>query len=237
MQRHIGFLTFLVVLTMVVSGCGQGDANGSDATAFGEEGFQYKDGEMIGWVVNKTEQAIEMEIAEWVKRDSDSGTEEGYAYYASYSEETAVTYEDGTEATIDDIKDGQNLLVNPPAKNNDFKGHADEIVILDMTYEQKYEKFLAHRGGLKLVVMHEAGTLPPDEMRDPLFENAGAILADTDERLGAAWIEYNPDYVVDYKEDLGIEQFPVILVFNREDVLLKAYDVEEVYDFLRNLKE
>lgn len=217
-----------------MSGCGK---SGSDAAAFGEEGFQYKDDEMIGWVVSKKDQVIEMEISAWKKRNSNSETEEGYAYYASFSDETAITYEDGTEASVDDIKNGHNLLVTPPAKGNDFKGHADEIVILDMTYEQKYEKFLAHRGGYNIVVMHESGTSLRDEMRDPLFENAGSILAGTDQRVGTAWIEYNPDYAVDYKEELEIEQFPVILVFGQEELLFKSTNVDEVYEFLEEIKE
>ncbi|MCM3611653.1 hypothetical protein M4S82_10350 [Planococcus sp. MERTA32b] len=234
MQRVIGSILVLVIGIMGVSGCGK---SGSDATAFGEEGFHHKDDEMIGWVVNTKDHVIEMEISEWKKRDSNSETEEGYAYYASFSEETAIAYEDGTEASVDDIKDGHNLMVFPPAKGNDFKGHADEIVILDMTYEQKYEKFLAHRGGFNIVVMHESGTSLPDEMRDPLFENAGAILAETGQRVGTAWIEYNPDYVVDYKEELDIEQFPVILVYSQEELLFKSTNVDEVYEFLEEIKE
>lgn len=238
MRRKTFILILLLIGILVTSACGRGGANGSDAIAFGEEGFQYEDDQMIGsvWVVNKKDHVIEMDISEWVKRDSDSETEEGYAYYAGVSEETALTYEDGTEASIDDIKNGQNILVNPPAKGDDFKGHADEIVILDMTYEQKYEKFLAHRGGFNIVVMHESGTSPPDEMRDPLFENAGAILADTDQLVKASWIEYDPDFVVDYKEELDIEQFPVILVYGQEELLFKSTNVEEVYKFLEEIK-
>lgn len=233
MRLKLPHLIISLLLLVVLSACGQGAGNGD-----GNSSGQYEDEKMIGevWTVHENKSVIELDISEWVKRDSNSETEEGYAYYASFSAETAVTYEDGTEASIDDIKNGQKLLVHPPAKGNDFEGHADEIVLLEQTYEEKYEKMLAHRGGYNIVIIYDDANAP-GQMQDALFENAGTILADTEQRLGAALIEYDPDYVVDYKEELEIEQFPVILVFGQQELLFKAYDEEKVYDFFWDKKE
>ncbi|WP_156911701.1 hypothetical protein [Salibacterium aidingense] len=48
------------------------------------------------------------------------------------------------------------------------------------------------------------------------------------------WRPYQKDYVVDYKEELNVEKFPVILVFNREELVFKTNKVEELYEFFKN---
>lgn len=45
------------------------------------------------------------------------------------------------------------------------------------------------------------------------------------------------DYIVDYKEELDIEQFPDLLVFDDEELKFKGYEVEELYEFFRDLSE
>ncbi|MFZ4453743.1 hypothetical protein [Salibacterium aidingense] len=47
------------------------------------------------------------------------------------------------------------------------------------------------------------------------------------------WRPYQNDYVVDYKEELNVEKFPVILVFNREELVFKTNKVEELYEFFK----
>lgn len=244
-QRHIRFLTFLLLSMMVVSGCGEGEENNSGDNSSGDNGEypygHYEDDKMIGTAstVNNKENIIEVDISEWTKRDwkGPNLTSEGYYYNARFSEDTAITYEGGTSASIDDIKNGQKVLVTPPANDDNFEAHADEIVLLDMTYEEKYWRLLSHIDGYNIVVMYEYGDPPPMQMQEPLYENTVGILEGTEYDVVGASVEYDSNYVVDFKEELDIEQFPVILVYNQEELLLKAYEVEEVYEFFRSLKE
>lgn len=243
MRRKSLLLIFLLIGILAVSACGKGSENAGEVSSEEAEEYpygHYEDDKMIGtaWIANKEKDFIEIDISEWKKRDrkGPAMTDEGYVYNASFSEETAFAYEDGTAATIDDIKNGQKVLVNPPAKDDDFEGHADEIVLLDMTYEEKYWRFLSHIEGINIVVMYEYGNPPPAEMQDSLFENASSILMGEHDVV-ASWVEYDPDYVVDFKEELDIEQFPVIFVYDQEELLFKSNDTDAVYAFLEGLKE
>lgn len=237
MGRKTFLLIFILAGMLVVSACGQGSAiNGASS---GNSSSSYDDDQMIGhvWTVDQTENIIEVDISEWAKRDSNSDTDEGYSYFADFSKETAITYEDGTIASVEDLKNGQKLLVNPPMKGDDYKGHADEIVLLDMTYEEKYRKLLSHREGYNIVVMYENEMLPPEQSYETLFMEANSILQGTDHQVWASGIEYDPNYVVDYKAELNIEQFPVYLIFNETEFLLKSYTVDEIYSYFEDLKK
>ncbi|TAA71711.1 hypothetical protein [Planococcus salinarum] len=245
MRRKTFLLILLLLGMLVLQACGQGGENSSGDNSSGDNGEypygHYEDDKMIGkvWAVHDTENVIELDISEWKKRDlKGPGMEDiGYVFNATYSEETSFTYEDGTEASIEEVKSGHKLLINPPARGDDFEGHADEVVLLEMTYKEKYGRLLSHIDGYNIVVMYEPGNPPPPEMQDSLFEEVGKIVEGTEHDVVASWIEYDPNFVVNYKEELDIEQFPVIFVYNQEELLLKAYEVEKVYDFLRDLKE
>ena len=198
---------------------------------------QYKDDEMIGTVWEVNEDRIVVDISEWKKRDrKENTTDEGYSYIAKITEETDINHEDGTEASIDAIKQGQKVMVNPP-EENDFEGHPDEIILLEMSDEEKYSRLLSHIDGFNIVVMYEFGETVPMEMQDSMYGDVLNILEGTEHKAVAAWVEYNADYIVDYKKEFGIEQFPAILVFNKEEILFKTYQVDELYDYFRNLKE
>lgn len=244
MQRKIHFLIVLLVSMAVASACGT-DRNDSGGNSTGNNGEypygHYEDDKMIGTAssVNKTENIIEVDISEWSKRDwkGPDLTSEGYYYNARFTEETSITYEDGAPASIDDIKNGQKVLVNPPANGDTSEAHADEIVLMDMTYEEKYWRLLSHIDGFNIVVMYEYGNSPPPEMQEPMYENVLAILEGTEHDVVGGYVEYDSSFVVDFKEELEIEQFPVIFVYDQTELLFKGYEVEELYDFFRDLKE
>ena len=247
MRLKLFYLIILLLLVLLMSACGQGveetiyDDSGEVAAGdAGESRYgNYEDDKMIGTSgpPDKEKKILGVNISEWEKRnDGPVTTDEGIGYDAHYDEETIVRNEDGTEASLDDIKVGQKVQVNPP-RGDSFEGYAEEIIVLDMTFEEKYDQLLAHSDGIRIVVMYEYGERTPDEMQEPLFEEANNILEETGMQVNASWHEYDKDFLVDFKEELKIEQFPVILVFDREDLLAKAYEVEEIYEFLRGMAQ
>lgn len=233
-QKNIFFVFFLFTI-LFISACSISSGD-SGEYPYGH----YEDDKMIGtvWEVNKNENSIVIDISEWEKRDRKGPgiTDEGYKYTAKLSKETNIKNEDGTEASIDDLKKGQKVLVNPP-RGNGFEGHTNEIVLLEMSYKEKYSRLLSHIDGFNIVVMYEDGEELPKEMQDSIYGDVLNILEDTEHKVVAAWVQYDDNYVVDYKEALDIKRMPVMLVFNQEELLFKAYNVEDLYDFFNNLKE
>jgi hypothetical protein len=229
------FLVFFLFIILFISACSTSSGD-NEVYSYGH----YEDDKMIGtvWEVNKNENSIVVDISEWEKRDRKGPeiTDEGYSYTAKLSKESNIINEEGTELSIDDIKKGQKVLVNPP-RGNDFEGHTDEIVLLEMSYKEKYSRLLSHIDGFNIVVMYEDGKKLPKEMQDSIYGDVLNILEGTEHKAVAAWVLYDENYVVDYKEALDIERMPVMLVFNQEELLFKAYNIDDLYDFFKNLKE
>lgn len=238
------YLGSLLFTALTLSACGSGATDTVEETISDNEidqsaAVHFEDDKMIGTSgpPDKEKKILGVNISEWEKRnDGPVTTDEGIGYDAFYDDETIVRNEDGTDASLDDIKLGQKIQVNPP-RGDSFEGYAEEIIILDMTYEEKYEQLLAYSDGINIVVMYEYGVKTPDEMQVPLFEEANNILEETGMQVNASWHEYDKDFLVDFKEELEIEQFPVILVFDRQNLLVKAYEVEEIYEFLRGMAQ
>ena len=200
----------------------------------------FEDDKMIGnvWEVSRNTNSIVVDISYWEKRDSKGPNlnSEGYSYSAKLSKDTKIKNEDGSKASIDDIKKGQKVLVNPP-RGNEFEGYADEIVLLEMSYKEKYSRLLSHLDGFNIVVMFEDGEKLPEEWQDSIYGEVLKVLEGTEHKAVAAWVPYGENYVVDYKEELQIEQMPVILVFNQEKLLYKFYNVDDLYDYFKSMND
>ncbi|KMJ59112.1 hypothetical protein AB685_08600 [Bacillus sp. LL01] len=208
-------------------------ACGTNPLTNGENPYShYEDDKMIGKVWEVSGNSVEVDISEWVKRNrkGPNQTDEGYSYMANLTKETAIKFEDGKEASIEDMKKGQKVLVNPPSEGS-FEGTPEEIILLEMTYEEKYARLLSHVDGYNLDVMFEEGSILPSELQETLYEKIREL---ADEEVVATWMVYDEEYVVDYKEELGIGEFPVMLVFDREKLIFKANDVEELYEFFED---
>ncbi|MCG1021450.1 hypothetical protein [Sutcliffiella horikoshii] len=222
-MRHSSFVLILFGILFLT-------ACGSQAVEYEESTYShFEDNKMIGNVWDVSTGRVEVDISEWEKRDrkGPNGTDEGYLYIAKVGEETTIKHEDGTEASIEDLKRGQKVLVTPP-RGGSFEGTPEEIILLEMTYEEKYARLLSHVDGYNLVVMYEEGSTLPAELQESLYEE---ILDITDEEVVATWRPYDEEYVVDYKEELGIPEFPIMLVFDKEKLVYKTNDVEELYEF------
>lgn len=232
-QKKISFFVFILFTILFISACGK-SAGDNGEYLYGH----YEDDKMIGtvWEVMKSEDSIVVDISEWENRDRKGSemTDEGYTYKANLSDETVFKHEDGTKASLDDIKIGQKVLVNPPRKN-DYEGQPNEIILLEMSYEEKYSRLLSHIDGFNIVVMYEDGEMLPKEMQESMYGDVLNILEGTEYEAVAAWVPYDENYVVDYKEALDIKRMPAVLVFNQEELLIKAYNVDDLYDFFKNL--
>ncbi len=152
------------------------------------------------------------------------------------SDQTVIKDEEYNETSLEDIKRGQKVLVNPP-RDDSFEGHPNEIIFLEMTYEEKYSRLLPHTDGMNIVIMYRENEPVPSELQETMYERAMNILEGTEYRATAGWVPYDNDYVVDFKEELDIEQFPVILVFDGKELIFKGYSDEDLYDFFRTLTE
>ncbi|MBM4763749.1 hypothetical protein [Bacillus sp. B15-48] len=218
-----------------ISACGE-SAEDNGEYPYGH----YEDDKMIGSVseVNNSGSTIVVDISEWEKRDRKGPgmTDEGYSYEAKITDKTVIKYEEDNETSIDDIKKGQKVLVNPP-RGDGFEGHPDEIILIEMTYEEKYSRLLSHTDGMNIVIMYKDGETLPMEMQETVYENVMNILEGTEHRASAAWVPYDEKFIVDYQEELDIEQFPAMLVFDGKELIFKGYSVDELYDSFRNLIE
>lgn len=224
-------LLIFIFTVSIISACGESTED-NEEYPYGH----YKDDKMIGIVseVNNSESTIVVDISEWEKRDRKGPdmTEEGYEYNAKVTNNTIIKYEEGTETSIEYVQKGQKVLVHPPRENG-FEGHPDEIILLEMTYEEKYSQLLSHTDGINIVIMYKDGETLPLEMQETVYENVMNILEGTDYTATAGWVPYDKNYIVDYKEELDIEQFPAMLVFDGKELIYKGYSVDELYDFFR----
>lgn len=225
-MRHSSFRLILFGM-LFLTACGSQAVENEESTY-----SQFEDEKMIGKVWEVREGSVEVDISEWEKRgrEGPNGTDEGYSYIAKVEKETTIKHEDGTEVFIKDLKRGQKVLVTPP-RGGSFEGTPDEIILLEMTYEEKYARLLSHVDGYNLVVMYEEGSTLPAELQETLYEE---ILDITDEEVVATWRAYDKEYVVDYKEELGIAEFPIMLVFDKEKLVYKTNVVEELYEFFED---
>lgn len=185
----------------------------------------YEDDKMIGTVenVDMDHNLINVDISEWHKRDVRGGIDDyGVSISVEITDVSVIRHEDGRSEKLENIKPGQKVLVNPP-RGNKSKTVTEEFILLEMTYEEKYSRLLSHlEDKLRIVVMHEGNY--PEELDQRILRNMGQ------DTVGS-WMEYDDNFFVDYKKELNIEHFPVILVFSSEELIFKTYDVEELYDF------
>ncbi len=190
----------------------------------------YEDDKMIGFVqeVDKSKDTVVVDISEWEKRDRKGSvlTDEGYSYIAEMTDETVIELENGSNAILDNVKEGQKVLVNPPV-GKEFEGRAQEVILLDMTHEEKYSGLLSHTDGLNIVVMYEEG--------EPISIDIENIMQNIEHKTVGRQMPYPNDFVVDYKSELDFEELPIILVFNREELVFKTHNVDELYNFMETL--
>lgn len=104
-------------------------------TACGDKPYgHYEDDKMIGIVenVDAEKSQLVVDISEWHKRDvRGPGIDDyGVSIPIEITDDTVIRNNDGKSITIDNLKMGQKVLVNPPHENNSHY-KAKEIVLLN----------------------------------------------------------------------------------------------------------
>lgn len=191
----------------------------------------YKNNQMIGTVqsVDPESGSIEVHISEWHKRDVRGGVEDyGVFIPIEEADKLVMSHEDGSSADIDQLKVGQKVLVKPPKRIKDDSYEAKELVLLEMSYEEKYASFLSpSKSRLETTVMGGPGYKLTPEMEEQLM---GLITNKNSMGFGG---EFTKNHVVDFEKELGIEKYPVMLVFDHKQLLFKTYDIDELAVFLK----
>lgn len=228
-------LAILCLVLFLLMACGRSDEEKTQIEEVStQQPLQYNDHELIGTVADflPDGQSFYVNHAEWLQRHTNGeGTDEGHGFHAIITEETVLKFENGEPAELKDFKPGQKIKVLPPTEE-DLPIEVDEITILEMSYEEKYERFLAHPGiDYRIVVLYEEGNTGGLDV-EKIF---GRLSEDL--KLNAAQFPYPENEIVDYKKELGIEKLPVILVFDSKGLLFKTYEEKEVYEFFDELKK
>ncbi|QFT87537.1 hypothetical protein FIU87_02635 [Bacillus sp. THAF10] len=222
MPRNILILPISILCIVILTSCAENtkESNGPFS--------HYQDEKMIGTVWEIADNELVVDISEWEKRDieGDGLNDDGYMYNAKLNKNTKIHFENDNQATLADIKVGQKIQVNPP-RNNKFEGYPNEIILLDMSFKEKYATLLSHNEVPRIVIMYNE--------HSPITMDLEAIMNNTATNIDGTQITYQQEYVVDFKEELEIERFPVIFVFNQEELLFKTYEEEELYEFLESL--
>jgi hypothetical protein len=190
----------------------------------------YEDDKMIGNIerVELENNVVEVDISEWSKRDIRGNVDDyGVTIPVKITDDLIIKKEDGTLSNINSLEIGQKVLINPPKKSDEgIRYKAKEIILLEMSYEEKYKRLLSHQKGkyLTTVFVKEGDSLPA-AMEDTLM----GLLPKSPINFGV----YQEDFIVDYKQEMNIEKFPVILVFDTKGLVFKTYDVDELEAFFK----
>lgn len=160
----------------------------SEVPQAGEQAARpYEEDKMIGEVMRvEIENGVEVVvvgITNWERRDYIGDMHrDAVIYWAEISDETSLRHENGDPATLEDVKRRQMVLVHPP-RGDDYRGIAEEIILLEMFFEEKYYGFLP--GGdldFKITVMFEQEEGRPPEMSDIMMDTLISIFTDRMEK-------------------------------------------------------
>lgn len=226
LQNKIIFLASFLISVLILASCSEKTENNSS-----KENVVFQDDKMIGFVetVNVEMKYIIMDINDWMYRDipKDAAVATNYTLKVKIDNNTVLLREDGSKAEFQTLKDGQKILVKPPTEK---EGNviATEIVLLELTYNDKFKHFLSkHPNNYRIVMIYDKDNPLPYE-----FES---MIRKINQDTTANFHEYKEDYAVDYKKEFDIKNFPVILIFDTEKLLYKTYDEEEALGFFNRM--
>ncbi|HIW33012.1 MAG TPA: DKNYY domain-containing protein [Candidatus Paenibacillus intestinavium] len=190
-----------------------------------------EDNQMFGNIarVEPENNLVEVDISEWDKKDIKSNIDDyGVSILVEITNDLIIKQESGSLSNINSLKIGQKVLLNPPRRiDESITYEVKEIIMLEMSDNEKYKRLLSNQQGryLTTVFIKEGDLLPPT-MKETLLG--------LQSQSPMNFRVYQEDYVVDYKQELNIENFPVILVFDTNGLVLKTYDTDEMVAFFND---
>lgn len=187
----------------------------------------YKDDEMVGTVssVKPETGIVEVDISEWHKRDLRGAINDyGVLVMVEVTDDVVIKNEAGDLSDISQIKVGQKVLVHPPNHSKVEEYKAKEMVLLEMSYEDKYARLLSKSKDRYVTTV--------------FFEEEEGLASSMEQQLMGLvsnspmnFASYPEKYAVDYKMELGIEKFPVMLVFDHQGLVYKTYEIDQLIAF------
>lgn len=184
-------------------------------------------GSLLGIDTGKRE--LHLDISDWVNAGKQEVEDRMHAETVPYDEHTIFEDEHG-RIRPDSLKKGQKIAVYRAAvgkASTEGEGlfAAQRIQSVAMTREEKLKRLLAHSDKPHTIVLYEEGTIPPYDEKD-FEEHVPQSFSG-----GISWVPYTEGMAVDYKEELGLEKLPVILLFDRKDVLFQTDSMEQLREW------
>ncbi|WP_168123186.1 hypothetical protein [Paenibacillus sp. HB172176] len=193
---------------------------------------QYSDDKMVGTIngLHLEENTVEVDISNWYKRDMHGAVDDyGVSIIIDYLDKVVIKNEAGTLLDRNQLKEGQKVRVDPPQGKKEKNYKAELITLLEMSDKEKYGQLLSRHKNLynSAIFTGEKG----EEGENLTQESEQRIMDSILSQSTASFGKYDPDYVVDYKKEFNIEQFPVMLVFDQKGLVFKTYDADELIAF------
>ncbi|MFJ5624624.1 hypothetical protein ACIQD3_18270 [Peribacillus loiseleuriae] len=220
----IGVLITLVLL----SGCGIVQKKYSNSTNTQATNISLSEDTMTGHLLNidTKKREISLDISKWGNRGKTEVDDVMHSKIITYNENTVFQNEHGSDVHLKDFKKGEKLAVletsDTTSSSNGTVSNANYIIQMTMSKEEKLDRFLAKGDNLHTVVLYEEGTTPPYDEMD--FEKH----APESFSGGISWVRYVEGLAVDYKEELGIEKLPLVMVFDRKGMVFKTASIKQL---------
>ncbi|KRE21306.1 hypothetical protein [Paenibacillus sp. Soil522] len=183
---------------------------------------------MTGYLlhIDTKTRVVSLNISKWVNRGKTEVNDMMHSKKITYNENTIFQDKHGSVVHPGDFKIGEKLAVLPTtdaeSSSDETASVADKVIQLTMSKEEKLERFLASSDNFHTVVLYEEGTTPPYDEMD--FEKH----VPESFSGGISWVPYIEGLAVDYKEELGLEKLPMILVFDRNGLVFQTETLEQL---------
>lgn len=220
-----------VLLTVIIlSGCTtiEKDADNKNHQVNLTEATQITEETMTGYVlhIDTEKNVISLNISDWVNRGKTAVNDMMHSKKITYNDDTMFQDEHGSIVHPKDFKIDEKLAVlllpETSSSSDETVSAAHKVIQLTMSREEKLKRFLAGSDNFHTVVLYEEGTRPPYDEMD--FEKH----VPESFSGGISWVPYIEGLAVDYKEELSLEKLPVILVFDRNELVFQTETMDQL---------
>jgi len=217
-------------MILLLSGCGtvEKDAVNNIERDSQTQATVITEDTMTGYVlgIDTKTRVVSLNISKWVNRGKTVVDDIMHSKNIIYNENTIFQDEHGSVVHLEDFKIGEKLavLLTPEATNSSDKtaSLADKVIQMTMSKEEKLERFLASSDNFHTVVLYKEGTTPPYDEMDFSKHVPDSFSG------GISWVPYIEGMAADYKEELGLEKLPMILVFDRNGLVFQTETLEKL---------